>query len=84
MSKEVMDKIRKLKARRPAGGGGRLRGIFHQWKDPVGKFIRHVQVMAADFYLHFFRIRSPHPHDHEPLSGPGPHLGPRYIPEFTA
>jgi hypothetical protein len=42
----VLDKVRKLKATRPkGGGGGRLRGIFHQWKDGdnpirlVGEFV---------------------------------------------
>lgn len=31
---DVLDKVRKLKARRPRdGGGGRMQGIFHQWKD---------------------------------------------------
>lgn len=41
----VLDKVRKLKATRPQGGGSRLRGIFHQWKDGdnpirlVGEFI---------------------------------------------
>jgi len=29
----VLDKVRKLKARRPQQGGGRMQGIFHQWKD---------------------------------------------------
>jgi len=30
----TMDKIRKLRASRPKGGGnGRLKGIFHQWKE---------------------------------------------------
>jgi len=30
----VLDKVRKLKAKRPQGGnGGRMQGIFHQWKD---------------------------------------------------
>ena len=34
MSKERLDKIRRFKAQRPRGGGGaRLRGIFHTWKD---------------------------------------------------
>jgi len=34
MSKDRMEKIRKFRARRPRGGGGpRMRGIFHQWKD---------------------------------------------------
>lgn len=30
----TLDKVRRLKERRPqAGGSGRMRGIFHQWKD---------------------------------------------------
>lgn len=34
MGNSTLDKIRKLRASRPKGGGGsRLRGIFHQWKD---------------------------------------------------
>jgi len=29
----VLEKVRKLKASRPRGGSGRVRGIFHSWKD---------------------------------------------------
>lgn len=41
----VLEKVRKLKASRPKGGGSRVRGIFHQWKDGdneirlVGEFL---------------------------------------------
>jgi len=41
----VLEKVRKLKARRPQQGGGRMQGIFHQWKDSdnivrlVGNFL---------------------------------------------
>jgi len=34
MSMSTLDKVRRLKERRPqAGGNGRIRGIFHGWKD---------------------------------------------------
>ena len=41
----VLEKVRRLKARRPRQGGGRMQGIFHQWKDSdniirlVGNFL---------------------------------------------
>ena len=33
-TESMMEKIRRFKARRPQSfGGGRIRGIFHKWKD---------------------------------------------------